>query len=124
MEVSNEPAGDPFPKTTSKGSFAPTEIKGNDDTLKIRNEERTLKGAPSVNFFPFSNSSFVRMKWLAGWRDGSPERAGRRSVSQDDIKGIICSNRDQRQRQHSQNKVARRILLHESLAFVLSTDLS
>ncbi|GIY40188.1 hypothetical protein CDAR_424391 [Caerostris darwini] len=35
MEVSNEPADDPFPKTTSKGSFAPTEIKGNDDTLKI-----------------------------------------------------------------------------------------
>ncbi|GIY70314.1 hypothetical protein CEXT_179371 [Caerostris extrusa] len=35
MEASNEPADDPFPRTTSKGSFAPTEIKGNDDTLKI-----------------------------------------------------------------------------------------
>ncbi|GIY40187.1 hypothetical protein CDAR_424381 [Caerostris darwini] len=36
MEASNEPADDPFPKTTSKGSFAPTQNKGNDDTLKIR----------------------------------------------------------------------------------------
>ncbi|GIY40184.1 hypothetical protein CDAR_424351 [Caerostris darwini] len=90
----------------------------------FRNEGRTLKGAPHANFFPFSNSTFVRMGRLAGWKDGSLERTGRRSFSQDDIKGIVCSNRDQRHRRHSQNNVARRILLHESWYAFLFTDLS
>ncbi|GIY70313.1 hypothetical protein CEXT_179361 [Caerostris extrusa] len=35
MEVSNEPADDPFPRRHQR-SFAPTEIKGNDDTGKAK----------------------------------------------------------------------------------------
>ncbi|GIY70315.1 hypothetical protein CEXT_179381 [Caerostris extrusa] len=146
MEASNEPADDPFPKTTSKGSFAPTEIKGNDDTLKIGQQgeyfymrvvekrptrkikytlgdpvsQRKRMGEPDphqkelpiasetksalskehrvlISFPSQIQPSQEGVGWQGG--DGSLERTGRRSFSQDDIKGIVCSNRDHRQRQ-------------------------
>ncbi|GIY70316.1 hypothetical protein CEXT_179391 [Caerostris extrusa] len=90
MEVS---ADDPFSKTTSKGSFAPTEIKANGDTLKIR----------------------------VGWQGEETEDD---PFSKTTSKGSFAPTEIKRQRRHSQNKVAKRILLRESWYAFVSADLS